>query len=269
MNDIRIQEIVGEVIGRLMPHLGADGRRGTVIVVFSGATVRLPEAVGQVRRLILDGYRAQLVFTAAAEGLYAGFIRDQLAGFPYDELADGSRWLSILRQARAVLVPLLSVNTLSKLVLLMADNVPLNLILHALFMGKPVIMARNGADPADRGREQLGFSRGTAALTQTLRERLRTAANFGCCLSDVSQLRRRLRQELGEEAAFGDTHHSDDPRDPDDGYRPGGKLVTAGHVRRALRLGADLMISSDSVITPLARDLIRQHRLTLAVGDPK
>lgn len=268
MNDVVIQKIVVEVIRRLIQLLGVDGRRGVIIVIFSGATVQLPEAASQVRSLILDGYRVRLVFTEAAERLYAGFIREQLEGFPYDEMGDDAVWLLPLKQACAVLVPMLSVNTLSKLALLIADNLSLNLILHALWMGKPVIVARNGADPdINNGRAQLGFSQGVSTLSQTLRRRLQTVASFGCCLSDVSQLRDRLYKKLNEEADLSDTEVAGSLRNLTDSHQPSRKIVTAALVRNALRSGSGLIISSDAVVTPLARDLVMQHRLALAVPD--
>ncbi|MCF8077765.1 MAG: flavoprotein [Desulfobacterales bacterium] len=257
------------MIGRLVPRLGGDGRRGAVIVVFTGATVQLPEAVRQVRRIILDGYRVKMVFTAAAERLYAAVVREKLEGYPYDEIEDGSTWLSTLEQSRAVLVPLLSVNTLSKLALLIADNLPLNLVLHALFMGKPVVVARNGADPADKGRAHLGFSHGKLAMVRAIRDRLQTLERFGCCLSDIFELQNRLRQQLCKAADHRGKNAEATAADHGDIYRPSGRIVTAGHVRQALLLGSDLLISSDSVVTPLAKDLASQHGLALEVAESK
>ena len=63
-----------------------------------------------------------------------------------------SKWLLTLKDSCAVIVPMLSLNTLSKLALLVADNFASNIILHALFAGKPVLLARNGVDPSDNGR---------------------------------------------------------------------------------------------------------------------
>ena len=62
--------LVAEVVSRLAPRLGADGRRGRLVVAFSGATASLPETVGQCRLLVLDGYRLRLAFSPAAEQLF-------------------------------------------------------------------------------------------------------------------------------------------------------------------------------------------------------
>jgi hypothetical protein len=113
MSDEHVQQIVAEVISRLATRLGADGSRGTVIIVFTGATAAFGEAIQQVRALILDGYRIELVFSQAAEQLFARAVTDELRGFPHVNSMEPTRWLSALQETCAVVVPLLSVNTAS------------------------------------------------------------------------------------------------------------------------------------------------------------
>ena len=156
MSEEQIQGLVARVIQRLAERLGALGDKGRVVVVFTAASVEFREAIQQVRNLIMDGFRVQLVFSPAAEHLISRPVREQLDIFPYVSMVEPATWLSVLKDARAVVVPLLSLNTLSKLSMVIADNTATNIILHALLMGKPVVIARNGADPADKGREELG-----------------------------------------------------------------------------------------------------------------
>jgi hypothetical protein len=112
MTDERIQQVVVEVLKRLLPHMGATGDRGSVIVVFTGATIGYHEAIDQVRALVMNGYRVQLVFSRGAEALYAKFLWDQLEGFPYVTPMEESKWLHTLKESCAVAVPMLSLNTL-------------------------------------------------------------------------------------------------------------------------------------------------------------
>ena len=263
MNEDQVQRIVAEVIRRLVARLGGDGSRGTVVTVFTAATAAFNEAVRQVGALTIDGYRVQLLFSQAAEQLFGRAVRDRLTGFPHVGSVEPAKWLSALKEADAVIVPLLSVNTVSKLSLLIADNVIHNLILHALFMGKPVIAARNGADPTGRGREELGFHKGTPALRQALMQRLQTLTDYGCYLTDVQGLRDTLNVVLaGTKASLA--------VQPDQTSHPSnstlnrlGKVVTAADILNAHRLGANLSIASATLITPLARDLAMHYRVAV------
>jgi len=258
MNHHQIQHIVAEVISRLAPRLGADGRRGSLIVVFSGATAEFGEAVGQIRLLVLDGYRVRLAFSQTAEQIFGQVVRDQLAGFPHIGSIESTQWLSALREARAVVCPLMSVNTISKLSLLIADNLIANLILHGLFMGKAVIVARDGVDLAGQGRKALGINKGTPTLKQAIADRLQTVTQYGCSMTDVQRLRVTVNSILSAEGTSAAIQPDLKPHFTPLKFRSSGRLITAADVRNAYRVGATLGISPESLITPLARDLAEQ-----------
>lgn len=259
ISEDRIRELADRVIRRLEERLAAMGRKGDLVVVFTAATVEFPEAIRQVRGLILDGYRIRLAFSRAAVHLISKPVRDELAGFPHVGMVERKRWLSSLKEARAVIVPMLSLNTLSKLSLLIADDLTTNLVLHALLMGKHVIMARNGADPADKGREELGFHKGNAALRQAMADRLKTVTDYGCILTDIRKLRDTLNsllinEEIRVEKAL---EPAQVPSVPTIGISD--RFVTAADIMHARRTGAELLVGPSSGLTPLARDLAGLH----------
>ena len=161
---------------------------------------------------------------------------------------DPVQWLGELLESRAVVCPMLSVNTLSKVSLLTADALVPNLLLHGLFMGKPVVLARDGVDLSDEGRRGLGIDQATPALRQALDDRLRTVAGYGCRITDVRGLHATVNSVLVSGSARASA-----------GALPAGPLVTAADVRRAHRAaGEALSLSPGSLVTPLARDLAMQ-----------
>ena len=262
-HEAQLRELVARVIARLAERLGATGKKGPLIVVFTGATVGFAEAVQQVQNLILDGFRIQLIFSEAARKLLSKAVTDQMEGFPHITLVEESSWLGTLREARAVVVPLLSLNTLSKLSLLIADNLATNLILHGLLMGKPVVMAQNGADPTVAGRQDLGFHKGNSALTRAMVQRLRQVAEYGCVMTDVSELGNTvsfllLHQEAsrdapGESPALPFSPVVSTPR----------RFITAAEVLHARRTGMALDPGAAAGMTPLARELAIRHGVGL------
>jgi hypothetical protein len=261
--EAQIQTIVAEVLSRLASRLGADGSRGKLIMVFTGATVGLAEAGHQAGSLILDGFHVQIAFSEAGERLVGPWVRRHLACFPQVSEVSSANWLSELREARLVVVPLLSVNTLSKLCLLLADNLALNLILQALFMGKPVFVARDGTDPANPGRRKLGFHRGRAKLTQAVLERLMTLEAYGCILTNIQRMRTAVTAFLsgqGVQAAEESRTGFSKSRLVID---HSGKVLTAADIAQASRVGADFRISTSCLVTPLAREWALQHQVGL------
>lgn len=267
MNDEQIQRIVAEVISRLAQRLGADGRRGCLIIVLSGATAAFGEALRQVRFLILDGYRVALALSTAAEQLCGQPVRDQLAGFPHLSFVDPNGWLSSLREARAVACPLMSVNTLSKFSLLIADNLVTNLMLHGLFMDKPVIVAGDGVDVASQDRKALGIHNGTPMLQQAVAHRLRTVSEYGCRVTRTHLLRETVNSILRSDKLSIAEPLDRKSHSTSAVLNYAGKLVAAVDVRNAHRIGAKLSISSTSLLTPLARDLAMQRGVVLEYCD--
>ena len=262
----QIQDIIVKVIHRLAQRLGALGDKGEIMVVFTAATVGFREAVQQVRDLILDGFQIRLAFSPAAEHLISSGIKQQLDGFPHVSMVEPATWLSFLKDARAVVVPLLSLNTLSKLSMLIADNTATNIILHALLMGKPVVMARNGAGPSDKGREELGFHKGKAALKQAIAQRLQTVEDYGCISTDIRQLRNTVKFMLMSEVPDVKQREITSPS-PVPTLSISKRFVTANEVLHAWRIGANLNVGYASGMTPLAQDLARRYGVVLTTGN--
>ncbi len=259
MSEEQIQQVVVEVLKRLLPHVGATGDRGSVIVVFTGATIGYHEAIDQVRALIMQGYRVQLVFSHGAEVLYAKYLWDQLEGFPHITAMEEAKWLETLKESCAVAVPMLSLNTLSKLALLLADNFASNILLHALFAGKPVFLARNGVDPSDKGREIPHFDQCGPVMAAAIEERLRIVSGYGCRIAAVDQLSNILTsllersRKLPVVSSHGNGSHRPVP------FSLTGSVVTAADVLQAHHSGTQLQLDPAAVVTPLARELAVKH----------
>jgi len=263
MNDKQVQQIVAEVLKRLAVHMGASGERGDVIVVFTGATAGFMEAIQQVRSLVVKGFRARLVFSRAAELLCGPVIWRELEGFPQIMAFDDSKWLSNLKSAKAVVVPLLSVDTLSKLSLLIADNLASNLLLHALFTGAPLILAQNGVDPSDQGRVELHFDQCGPVLASAIRERMEVVRSYGCEVVDVSRLSLAVDAALQRKPAIaGISRKANGAAKPAIAVQPG-KIITAADVLQAQHLGVPIRLRDSSVVTPLARELALKHGVSL------
>ena len=262
MDDKQIQRVLVEVLRRMLPQIGATGERGDVVVVFTGATAGFTEAIQQVRSLIIKGFRVQLIFSRGAELLFGRVIWEQLEGFPFVDPFDDSRWLRTLKNARAVVVPVLSVNTLSKLSLLIADNLASNVVLHALFAGKPLILAQNGVDPSDKGRIEPHFPQCSPLLSSAIYERLEVARGYGCRVVDVSQVSAVLEAALdqkGRPATNGKTNGA--AKVASFGHKT--KIITAVDVLQAQQRGVPIQLHDANVVTPLARELALKYDVSL------
>jgi hypothetical protein len=249
------KRLVAEIIKRLSQQLGADGTKGEIVVAFSGATVGMSVAMAQVRELIYDGYQVLTAFSENAKALFGSWVEDQLLGLPYIRSVAPSNWHSAFTGARAVVVPLLSLNTAAKVSQLIADTLPTNLMLHALAGGKPLIAAKNGVYPDDR----LLTERAAAvpAFQKAVQDRLKTLEGFGCQFTDVKNLRIEVNKALREpkpQAVDSVQSFSKIP-EHETFITLGQRLITAAHIRQAGDRGVSLRLAAGTVVTPLAKEL--------------
>ncbi len=249
-----IRDLVREVLRRLAPGLGADGARGEVIVVLTGATVGRDEAADQLISLILQGFRLKLACSEMGAHLNAEAVTGALAGFPHWEVLPPRTWLGALGRADAVAVPLLSVSALSKLAALIADDDAGNLMLHALFAGKPLVLAADGVLPGP-GRAALGFGGGNRALLGAVEDRLRAAIGFGAAVVALDGLAARVAAALPLAAAV----RSETPAAGRGRRLCAARVVGAGEVAAAARAGDDLYCDATALVTPLAREAAERH----------
>ena len=261
--DEDVKRLVAEIINRLAQRLGADGTKGELVVVFSGATVEMADAMAQVRGLVYDGYQVLTAFSDSAKALFGPWVADQLLGLPFVREIPPSDWYPAFTRARAVVVPLLSLNTAAKVSHLIADTLPTNIMLHALAGGKPLFIAPNGAHPLDR--HWGSMTSPAPAFRQAAQERLNTLKHFGCRFSDVKNLRAEVNRVLdGPGSAGGVLNGSLSGRPARQGaVTPVQRVVTAAHVRQARDRGGDLCLSPGAVVTPLARELAMREGVKL------
>jgi hypothetical protein len=174
-----------------------------------------------------------------------------------------SNWLHALKESCAVLVPMLSLNTLSKLALLLADNFASNILLHALFAGKPVLLARNGVDPGDKGREIPHFDKCGPVMAAAIEERLRIVAGYGCHIADVGQFSSVLTSLVEHQGKISLLDSKSDGSYRLGTPKPANSVVTAANVLQAYHSGAQLRVGPRAVVTPLARELAVKHGVSL------
>jgi flavoprotein len=268
MTKEQIQQIAIEVIGKLAVRLGADGSKGILITLLTAATAEFEQAIDQIRGFVLNGYKIHLLLSENAEGLYGKVLRDQLAGYPHIDSVDASDWLKCLKESNAIVVPLLSLNTLSKISMLIADNLITNIILYALFAGKPVFAGQNGAHPdAGHWRRKPEISEQNPALRQTVLKRMEIVGVYGCHLTDTRNLISSVNKVLSnkQKTITGPAGKGNSKKGSAISLHV--KTVTAVHVRQAHMANADLILPPGALITPLARDLAMTYCVELIKTD--
>ena len=150
----KTREIYNDMIKGLLegledPDQPADSRpmkMQSLLVLLTGGLTGSEEAAKQLKRLRDSGYRMEVIFSEAGKSVLGNrWLKENgLEDLPVvEKMADGFVALS---NCNAVIVPVMTVNTASKVLNGIADNVVTTVIMHALLQGKPVIVAKDACD---------------------------------------------------------------------------------------------------------------------------
>ncbi len=263
---ILVRRVLHLIAQRLYEQNGKDSY---VIAVFTGATAGFSQVLSGLEQLMLTGTEIRIVLSHSAERVYGDRIEERLLPWPIASISTGERWFCELEGSKGVVVPALSVNSLSKISCLMADSVATNLILQALFMGKPVVAAIDGCEPGNKDRKTLALDNGTPALQQALGEHLLRLNDFGCTLvkcHDLGSFCSNVFAEKNEQKITTDLYQAGQTKSSP--AKTGGTLtatmVDSALVRRAIREQKTIKIGQSGIITPLALELARQQGLQIS-----
>lgn len=285
MDRILIDRLVAKVVRRLAVKLGADGNRGDIVCVFSGCNGNVENAVEQMRSLIMKGFKLKLLFSENARKTYSKNIILGLDGFPHITNVDPGNWYETLNDVDIVIAPIVSLNTVSKLSMLMADSVHTQVMLNATSMGIPLLISQT--DILAGSTQVINTSRRQAikrpGLFGAIEERLAVIESYGNILCDITELNRILEQTLGNN--FGDKNRGEKENgvaevDPESPTSPGRKsseiviskgrkikhlterVITGSCINLADRGGYDISFDSGAILTPTAKDLAAQKGVT-------
>ncbi|HWR39148.1 MAG TPA: flavoprotein [Patescibacteria group bacterium] len=263
-----VQLITSRVLEQLQGNAvkaSADSVKPKILALFTGGTIGLIEGMAAVRELSATADISAVMSAAAETVIGVQRLRDSLgAQCPIITGKDPFPG-KILRAADLVLVPVMTLNTAGKIALTLTDSLPSLLIIEALLMGKPVIAARNAADPHDIWRRELGMGHGNPALNQALQSHLQKLEGFGVTLTDVRQLTQAVVKQNGSRplpAATGSFAAAPVKE------KTARRFLSAEDVKSVALAGQKTMhLEKGTMVTPLAWDIAREYGVELCLPE--
>jgi len=259
--DELVQYITGEVMRQIRQAEAASkektGQHYTVLAVFTGGTIGLEPSLTQLQRIQELNTQITVVLSKAAEAIVGvKKIRERLGDQIGIVTAQDAYPGKLLRQADAVVVPVLTQNTAAKVAYTLSDSMVPTLILQALMLGKPVIAAENAADPQDDWRIKGGMAGSAPALMQALQANLQKIESYGVRLVQADRLAAEVEKVLGCATKV-------PPRDVT-AIPAKKKVLDAAAIKSAALSGAKMFkVAQGTIITPLARDIARECNIEL------
>ncbi|MDF2569448.1 MAG: flavoprotein [Sporomusa sp.] len=261
-NEKLVELVTAEVLRQLNLRAGSvstqlDGPHHKVMAIFTGGTIGLETSLEELRALQAISTELTVVLSEAAEKVIGlNWIHEKLGSHVQVVTTQSPYPGKYLRAADIVLVPVLTQNTAAKLAYTLSDTMVSTLIIQALMLGKPVIAARNAADPEDGWRIQKNMAKTPPALKMALQGNLTKLETYGIQLASVEHLAESAKKILIPEckAQVAQSSEKSSKR----------KVLDADTVRRAAQSGAKAVNTPrNAIITPLARDIARECNIEI------
>ncbi|MGE5454858.1 MAG: flavoprotein, partial [Methylocystaceae bacterium] len=191
--------VVQEVLRRLTEPTGLNKEK--VLVVFTGGVIGLDKAVEELKIIQnLNNVDLKVILSHSAEKVIGVKRLKQELGEQIDIITAQEPYpRKVLEETDLIIVPVLTMNTAAKVALLLADTPVCTLVLQALLRGKPVIAAKNAADPDDYQRVMNNMNRANSALRAALQSQLTKLETYGVTLVPVEKLAEMTSKALAKE----------------------------------------------------------------------
>lgn len=166
-----------------------------LLVILCGGMLGSKESMEQLKQLHADGYQLRVLFTPAGERvLGADWVHKALPGIPIIPANAAEAPAALIKEADAVVVPVLTFNTAAKVACGIADNLATSVLSQALLQGKPVFAASDACNP-DNPKLPCGELR-NSAYRNRLYDNIVRLKQYGMGVISASALSNAVNQGL-------------------------------------------------------------------------
>ena len=220
-----------------------------ILVIFTGADIGLSTALEQLHKLRQKPYSFTFLLSRAAQKIIGvEKLTSVTSGCQILTEIPAEKVLSFIQEQELVIVATLSRTTAIKLANTITDTLVTDLLYTALVNKKPIIAARNGADPMLANCPRCGTPDMAPAIIQNIHIELDKLIEYGIRLIPVDDLADETRSIL----------ESISRKEPDK------KIITEYDIKSAANAGEKkIRIRKGSLVTPLARDTAKELELEI------
>ncbi|TCO77957.1 flavoprotein [Marinisporobacter balticus] len=247
MIEVFTTEIVNEVLRRL------ENMPKKALVIFTGGSIGFNESIEQIKKLKADGWKLRLLISRSAESvLTKEIIKDRIGS---DEVEihverDPKEMKFYYSDIDKVIFPVLTMNTATKIAHGISDTLITNIVSQCLMMDIPIVAAKNACDPSNEERIRIGMGKAQTAYINTLNHHLTLLESYGIKLVSGNEIYDEVMKRTKEHTNKKNHHTKEQVM-----YKK--KVLTRAGLVDAVDGNKDLMVSSKTIITEIAKDTAR------------
>lgn len=254
--EISFDSIVKEVLRRL------EKPQKNALVIFTGGSLGFNQAVKQLNLLKEKGWNLKVFLSKNAEKVLTLELISRL--LKIDEVLVESTLSDenmLLEDMRAVIFPVLTMNSAAKIALGIADTIATHTAASAIMRGLPIIAAKDGCDPKNKERLKGRFSKVPNAYVKKINSYLKDLIDYGIKLVEAEAIYETVKscsmgstvkiQDQAEEVNSDIVNRKEQTIDK--------RLITREDVMLAKNQGLkEIYVARNTIITALAKDASRE-----------
>jgi flavoprotein len=188
--NVMIDYIVEKVIDKIMDY------NKTALVLFTGASIGFSQSIKALRTLKGEGWKFKVIITKGAENALGKSLLQDLLSID-DVITDDTdaNVNKLINDYKFIIIPSLTINTASKIVNCISDNLVTNIISHSMIVGKSIIASTNACCPDNVERNKMGFN-ATEPYKDKLRNNLDLLRSYGIDTTVSENLADKVNQVL-------------------------------------------------------------------------
>jgi hypothetical protein len=254
--DKLIQIVETEVKKALTDQVGSTAKTDSekalpsgkkVLALFTGGYAKLSEALAQIEKLIQGYCSVDVVMSQSAVNVIGQDKIRAISGITSlicePDVSISS--LKLVQKSDVIIVPVLTRNTATKVALGITDTLVTNIIMQALISAKPIIAARNSADPSDADCPCVAMPNTPPVLIKLAENYLQKLESYGMKLVDVTEIAQIVLSDVNK----GDSLDH--------------KLITQETIDKLPKSTKRVTVAKGSIITPLARDVAKERGIEI------
>lgn len=245
MNDETMNIIVEKVLENLQK------REKQALVVFTGGALKYQDSLASLRRLQENNWNLKVVLSKSAEHVFTSERIKKELSLENVYLESENKGLGQLYENTSVLIiPTLTMNTVAKIALGIADNLTTNIVQRFIMEELPIVASRNAATPEQAYfLEDISENAPIKNYIHMFHDYLARLEDFGIHLVDaenIDQAVLQTKRRLNNAVLTGVSATQDERKTIDK------KVITQSDVMDAKNTGNVLRVHAKSIITPLA-----------------
>jgi len=249
-----LNDIVDEVIRRL------NNKLKQAIVVFTGGALGFEDALEQLKMMKQEGWSFKILLTRSAEHVFLpGSIEKDLGTNEVFYERELQGLAEFYKDTSLLIIPTLTLNSASKIALGIVDSAVTNLVSHYITTGTPIVAADDACDLKNPIRVNYKMHKSPKAYLDMNSRYLDQLRAYGISLvraKDIAEASKSVTFQFNEKKEIQQPEKNSVIYYKD-------RILSRITVFEAKQAHSDLIVSKNTIITPLAREAAIEFGVTI------